>query len=165
MTTSDPAPDAGPRPRQIALRDVLAGVVFVAFGLAFALIALTYDVGTTGRMGPGSFPLVLGIVLVVLGAAVVVKGFVAGELEPIGSVPWRGLALILGAVIFFGLTVRGLGLVPAVLAAALLSAFASVRTRPLVAIAIAVFLTVLCILVFVVALRLRVPLFGPWIPI
>ena len=96
---------------QQALRDRLAGLVFVGFGLAFALGALTYDVGSTLRMGPGYFPLVLGGLLVVLGGVIAVRGFVEEDAAPNGAAPWRALFLVLGAVVLFGLTVRGLGLV------------------------------------------------------
>jgi hypothetical protein len=70
---------------------------------------------------------------------------------------------VLGAVLFFGLTVRGLGLVPSVFVATFMSAFASERTSVVMALAIAVGLTILCVLVFVVALSLRLPLVGSWL--
>ncbi|HET9457527.1 MAG TPA: tripartite tricarboxylate transporter TctB family protein, partial [Candidatus Limnocylindrales bacterium] len=142
----------------------LAGLVFVGFGLAFALGALTYDVGSTLRMGPGYFPLVLGGLLVVLGGIIAVRGFVEEDAAPFGSVPWRALLLVLGAVVLFGLTVRGLGLVPSIFLASMLSAFASERTGVIGALVIAAGLTTICILVFVVALSLRLPLLGPWLP-
>ena len=65
--------------------------------------------------------------------------------------------------LFFGLTVRGLGLVPATAVTALLTALASYRTGILAAVAIAAGLTVLCVLIFVLALQLQLPLFGPWL--
>jgi hypothetical protein len=147
-----------------ALKDSLAGVVFIGFGLVFAVGALTYEIGSTLRMGPGYFPLVLGVLLTVLGGVIVAKGFLNGEAGEIGKVPWRALGLILGAIALFGLTVRGLGFVPAVFLAALMSAFASHRTGVVAAFLIASGLTVLCFLVFVVALSLRLPLLGPWLP-
>jgi hypothetical protein len=148
-----------------ALKDILAGLTFVAFGLLFAVLAAGYQVGTPVRMGPGFFPLGLGGILVVLGGVIVVKGFLAAEGEAIGVVPWRALGLILGAVLFFGLTVRGLGVVPSTFIAVLMSTFASRRTGLLGAVLITVGLTVLCVLIFVVALQLRLPLIGPWIPV
>ena len=148
-----------------AVTDILAGLIFVAFGLAFAITSLSYELGTPLRMGPGYFPLVLGGILVFLGLLIVGKGFVSNSSaeERFGSVPWRALILIVLAVVFFGLTVRGLGLVPATAGAALLTALASYRTSILAAVAIAAGLTVLCVLVFVLALQLRLPLFGPWL--
>ena len=47
---------------------------------------------------------------------------------------------------------------------ALLTALASYRTGILAALAIAAGLTMLCMLIFVLALQLRLPLFGPWLP-
>lgn len=148
-----------------ALKDFLAGLAFVVFGLFFAVLAATYEVGTLVQMGPGYYPLVLGVILVVLGGFIMVKGFLAGEGGAVGAIPWKGLGLILGAVLAFGLTVRGLGLVPSIFVTSLMSAFASRRTGPMSALLIAVGLTALCVLIFVVALRLRLPLVGPWIPV
>jgi hypothetical protein len=149
-----------------AVTDILAGLIFVAFGLAFAIASLRYPLGTPLRMGPGYFPLALGGILVFLGLLIVGKGFVsgAGAEGRLGNVPWRALLLIVLAVLFFGLTVRGLGLVPATAVTALLTALASQRTSILAAVAIAVGLTALCVLIFVLALQLRLPLFGPWLP-
>jgi len=157
---SEPAPGAGaPRAR----KDILAGLIFVAFGFGFAALATDYEVGTPVRMGPGYFPLVLGGILAVLGGSILVKGFLERDGEVIGAVPWRAIVLIIAAVLFFGFTVRGLGLVPATFVAALLSALASRRTSVLRVTLVSVGLTVVCVLVFVVALSLRLPLVGPWI--
>ena len=149
-----------------AVPDIVAGLVFVAFGLAFAVASLRYELGTPLRMGPGYFPLALGGILALLGLLIVAKGVVAGAgaEERLGSVPWRALVLIVLAVLFFGLTVRGLGIVPATAVTALLTALASYRTGILAALAIAAGLTVLCVLIFLVALQLRLPMFGPWLP-
>ena len=46
-----------------ALKDILAGAIFIAFGLAFALGSLAYDIGSPTNMGPGYVPLALGLVL------------------------------------------------------------------------------------------------------
>lgn len=149
---------------QRALRDFAAGGIFIACGLAFAIMAYGYDLGTPVRMGPGTFPLALGCLLAALGVAVVAKGVLAGEGEAIGVIPWRALLLILGAVLVFGLTVRGLGLAAALFISIAMSAFASRRTSPAVALALAVLLTAFCALIFVFGLGLPLALFGPWLP-
>ena len=46
-----------------------------------------------------------------------------------GQVPWRGLLLLIGAVLFFGFVVRGLGLASAVLIVVLATAWASRYAR------------------------------------
>jgi hypothetical protein len=148
-----------------AVTDIMAGLIFVAFGLAFATASLRYELGTPLRMGPGYFPLALGGILVLLGLLIVGKGLISGAgAEGLGNVPWRALVLIVAAVLFFGLTVRGLGIVPATAVTALLTALASYRTGILAAVAIAAGLTVLCVLIFLLALQLRLPMFGPWLP-
>ena len=48
-------------------KDFWAGVLFVAFGTAAIVIAPSYPLGTAARMGPGYFPRMLGILLIVLG--------------------------------------------------------------------------------------------------
>jgi Tripartite tricarboxylate transporter TctB family len=144
--------------------DILAGAIFIAIGLAFVLGSLGYELGTPLRMGPGYFPLVTGGVLAVLGLIILVKGLVAGEVIEFGRIPWRSVILIVAAIVFFGLTVRGLGFVPSVAVTALLTALASYRIRLVTAVAVAAGLTVLSVLIFIVGLQLRLPLFGTWLP-
>jgi Tripartite tricarboxylate transporter TctB family len=146
-----------------ARKDLLAGGIFVAFGLAFAITASTYEVGSALRMGPGYFPLALGSFLVVLGILIAVKGFVAGEGGEIGPVPWRAMALLVAALLFFGYTVRGLGLVPSLFVTVFLAAMAGRSARVIPAVVIAGALTALSVLIFVIALQLRLPYFGPWL--
>ena len=149
-----------------ALKDVLAGSVFIVLGGAFALGSLDYDIGTPLRMGPGYVPLALGLLLVALGVMIVIKGFIAGgEGDPIGGVEWRATAFVAASLLFFGLTVRGLGVIGALFGASLLASLARARTRPTTALAIAVGLTILSVLIFIAALQLRLPLVGPWIPL
>jgi hypothetical protein len=144
-----------------ALKDVLAGLAFIGFGLFFALGALSYNVGSPVRMGPGFVPLALGIILVGLGLLIIVKGWIAGEGDEIGEISWRAVVLITASIILFGIAVRPLGLVPSLFASTLLAGLAPRKSGIVVPIAIAVGLTVLSVLIFVVALQLRLPLFGP----
>jgi hypothetical protein len=148
-----------------SLKDILAGLVFVAFGAAFAILAVGYQLGTPGQMGPGAFPFVVGGILVMLGAVMMVRGFAPGEIDPIGVIPWRAMVLIIAAVLFFGMTVRGLGLVPSTFGAALLAAMASRRAGLLGVLTVSIGLTIFAILIFVVALSLNLRLIGPWIPV
>ena len=148
---------------QDARKDLLAGAVFTGFGLAFAVTSTTYEIGTALRMGPGFFPLVLGAILVLLGISIAVKGFVAGEGGDLGTVPWRSLVLLIAAILFFGATVRDLGLVPALFVSVLLAALAGRNAKLVPSVVIAASLTALSVLIFVVALQLRLSLIGPWL--
>lgn len=153
----------------IALDDVVAGALFVVMGLAFAIGALGYELGTAVRMGPGYVPLVLGGALTLLGAALVFTGLVRRDrpedetADAPGDVPWRAIVLILAAVLIFGAGIEPLGIVPILLITTFVAAIADRRTSLRDAALITIGLTTLCVLVFVVLLQLRLPLLGPWI--
>ncbi|MEH6719753.1 MAG: tripartite tricarboxylate transporter TctB family protein [Aurantimonas endophytica] len=146
-------------------RDLLAGGIFVAFGLAFGYASYGYDLGTPLRMGPGFFPLALAGILILLGLLIALAGIRNTEDAPIGAFPVRGFVLIIAALMVFALTIKGLGLAPALFLTVLLAAFASRRTKPLAGLVMAVALPAFCIAVFIYALSVPVPLFGPWWPL
>jgi Tripartite tricarboxylate transporter TctB family len=56
-------------------KDFWAGLMYLAFGAAFMLVARNYAMGSALRMGPAYFPTVLGGILVVLGLTVFVRSF------------------------------------------------------------------------------------------
>ncbi|MGH3459692.1 tripartite tricarboxylate transporter TctB family protein [Aeromicrobium sp.] len=149
------------------LDDLVAGGIFVALGLAYAIGARGYELGTAFRMGPGYVPLVLGGVLALLGFAIIGVGVVrwrragtAAAETPHGAVPWRAIALLTASIIVFGAGVEPLGLVPALLVTTFLAALADRNNSLLASAVIAVGLTVACVLIFVVLLQLRLPLLG-----
>ncbi|WP_134724384.1 tripartite tricarboxylate transporter TctB family protein [Paracoccus luteus] len=143
--------------------DLIAGVFLMATGLFFGWQALGLELGTSLRMGPGYFPLVLSGLLVLIGLLVLLKAF-GREDEPFGLIAWRGIMFILPAPVFFGLTVRGLGFVPALFVTTLIASQASMRMRPLPALGLAVAVTILATLVFSYGLGLPFRRFGPWLP-
>lgn len=147
-----------------SLKDLLAGLAFIGLALAFGIAATGYALGTAFRMGPGYFPLILAVLLGILGMVILVQSFANGpdEIE-IGRVPWSGLLLITGALVFFGYTVRGLGLVPSLFVAVAMAAFASKRTGPLGALIIAAGLTALCWAIFIWAAGMPLPVTGRWL--
>ncbi|HEV7249741.1 MAG TPA: tripartite tricarboxylate transporter TctB family protein [Shinella sp.] len=141
--------------------NAICGLTFIALGGFFVYQCLNLELGTAFRMGPGYFPLVLASILTVLGVVVLVQATrVKGE--PIGPLALRGMLFILPAPVFFGLTVRGLGFVPSLFFAALIAAFASSRMTPLMALLLAVAITVFSVVVFSYALGLPFERFGPW---
>lgn len=144
-------------------RDLVAGLVFAAFGALFAGIAFTYDLGSALRMGPGFFPVLLGCALIFLGIAIAVEGWVSADETPIGAIPWRAIAMLLAGIVFFGVSVRPLGLAPALFGATLLAAFSSRRTTLAAGLLMAFGLSAFCILVFVELLGMPIALVGPWL--
>ncbi|MGK9052678.1 tripartite tricarboxylate transporter TctB family protein [Xaviernesmea oryzae] len=142
--------------------NLICGLLLIATGLFFAYQSLELELGTALRMGPGYFPFILACALVLFGVIILVQAArVQGE--PIGPIAWRGILLILPAPIIFGLTVRGLGFVPAIFIAALVASFASSRMKPLTALVLSVALTIFSVLVFSYGLGLPFRRFGPWL--
>jgi Tripartite tricarboxylate transporter TctB family len=144
------------------VKDIGAGLIFIVVGLLFGVAATGLELGTPLRMGPGYFPLILAGLLVALGLVIVVYGLGHPAIGRL-TVPWRGLVPILAAPVVFGLTVRGLGLAPALALVALISAFGSQRMSVALAVALAVGLSVFCVLIFSLGLGLPLRLFGPWL--
>ncbi|HEX3140948.1 MAG TPA: tripartite tricarboxylate transporter TctB family protein [Rhizobacter sp.] len=91
-------------------RDFFAGLMFTATGVAFAWGATTYNVGNGARMGPGYFPLWLGIVMALIGAAIMFTAMSVetADGEPIGKWAWKQVVYILGANLAFGFLLGGL---------------------------------------------------------
>jgi hypothetical protein len=149
---------------RINLRDAVCGALFVAIGAVFAAGALGLDIGTARRMGPGYFPLLLSGVLVLLGAVVLLNALrSAGVTPPPLRIAWRGLALILPAPILFGLTVRGLGLAPAIALTAMTAALASANMTLARAALTTLAITAFSVAVFSYALGLPYQRIGPWL--
>jgi hypothetical protein len=151
------------KPIAIDKSNALCAALFGAFGIFFLVQSLGLQIGTALRMGPGYFPLVLSAILILLALVVLVQA-VRFEGEAVGPVAWRGMLFILPAPVLFGLTVRGLGFVPALFVTALVAAFASHRMRPGLALLLAGGLTLFATLVFSYALGLPFRRFGPWLP-
>lgn len=148
---------------RIDLKNLLAGALFVCIGAGFAVASwMQLAIGTTFQMGPGYFPLVLAGVMAALGLLIMLTA-IGGSHSPIAFVPLRSLVLVLAAPALFGLTVRGLGLAPAIALGGLLCVLASRDVSFWTAIAITTGLTIFCVLVFSVGLGLPFQLIGPWL--
>jgi putative tricarboxylic transport membrane protein len=94
------------------LQNVVAGLVLVALaGLAYYLIQ-DLRVGMANRMGPGYVPRLICMVLAVLGVAIASAGLVRAG-APIGTIPWRAVALVIGSIAIFGLLIDRIGLLAA----------------------------------------------------
>jgi len=96
-------------------KDFWAGVMFVAFGIAFMWVSRNYAMGTSVRMGPAYFPTVLGGLLAVLGGVVLFRAFVTRTENPLRVFPfvgWRLLVgLALGALAYYTQPARDAGIV------------------------------------------------------
>ncbi len=143
-------------------KDFFSGALFLAIVALFATGLRELPVGTAFRMGPGYFPMVLLIILTGLGLAIMINGL-RGEGEPIGEIPWRGLALITFPIIFFGATLKGLGLIVSLAITVFGTTLASREWGVVYAVVTTVVLVVFSWLVFIKGLGLPLSMRGPWI--
>ena len=154
-------------------KDFFAGLMFTTVGAAFALGATSYTVGEGARMGPGYFPLMLGIVLAALGAFVMFESLVVetADGEKVGPWAWRPLGYILGANLAFGVLLGGIpkigipsfGLILAIYALVLISSKAGDEFRLRDVLILATILAVGSYLAFILLLKLQIPVWPSFI--
>jgi hypothetical protein len=138
-------------------KDFWSGVLFVAVGIAAIVISSKYPLGTAARMGPGYFPRLLGILLIVLGAVLALRAMrTAGT--PITRWRLRPLAWVLGSVVVFGYIVHYTGVLLGTVLLILAASAASHEFRPKEAVIAGVLLGTVAVLVFLVGLKLQLPI-------
>ncbi|MFO1399479.1 MAG: tripartite tricarboxylate transporter TctB family protein [Burkholderiales bacterium] len=138
-------------------KDFWAGVLFVALGIFAITVGSNYTLGTAARMGPGYFPRILGILLILLGTIIALQGVrVPGE-----SIPrwhWRPTLVVLGSVVIFGLVVDKLGMALGTVLLIVGSSAASHEFRPKEAVIAGILLSALACGVFIVGLGVQLPI-------
>lgn len=84
--------------------------MYIVIGTAFAWIASSYNFGSSARMGPGYFPLMLGILLALIGIALALKALLAETegSDKIGKWGWKPLFFIIASNVVFGILLVGL---------------------------------------------------------
>ena len=148
-------------------KDFFSGVMFMGLGAAFAWGATTYNVGTGARMGPGYFPLMLGVLLALIGAAITFTALVV-ETEgggKIGKIAWKPLFYVISANVMFGILLAGIpafkipamGLIVAIYALVFIASMAEAGWKFKTTLILATVLAVGSYIAFVAALKLQFP--------
>ena len=154
-------------------RDVVGGLVVVAIGGLFLLFGRELPVGSSLRMGPGYFPLVLGVLLAILGGLITFQALVL-ETEvdnKIGAFAWKPLIFIILANVVFGVLLGGLpsiglppmGMVIAIYALTLIASAAGDEFSIKTCLILASVLAVGSYLAFIVVLKLQFPVWPAFI--
>jgi hypothetical protein len=148
-------------------KDFWAGLMFLVMGIAFAWGATTYNIGEGARMGPGYFPLMLGILLAAIGGFVIFEAMVVEteDGEKIGSWAWKPLVFIIGANLLFGICLGGLpklgipslGLIVGIYALTFVAAYAGNEFKWKEVLVLATILAIISYLAFIVLLKLQFP--------
>jgi len=154
-------------------KDFFGGLLFTVVGGAFAWGASTYQVGDAARMGPGYFPLMLGIILALMGGAVIVQSLLRGhpDGDPIGKWAFKPLAYVLGANLAFGallvgvpaIGLPGFGMVVAIFALTFIASLAGNEFNAKEVLVLATILSVGSYLAFVKLLALQFPVWPSFI--
>ena len=154
-------------------KDFFAGLMYVAVGSAFAIGATGYNIGTGARMGPGYFPLILGIILAFIGLVVAFKATVNGleDGDPVGQWAWKPVFFVLAANFAFGILLVGLpalgipgfGLIVAIYALVIIASFARDNASFKESVVLATVLAIGSYTVFVWALNLQFPVWPEFI--
>ena len=141
-------------------RDFLSGLMFVVVGAGFAIGATNYSMGTSARPGAGYFPLMLSVILGILGAIVLFKSLTieSPNGDPVGSIAWKPLIIIVAAIVVFGICLDRLGMVITVPILIIISSFAGDEFRWRGVIISSIVLTFFSWLVFVFGLKLTIPM-------
>jgi hypothetical protein len=153
-------------------KDFVSGLLFMAVGGAFAYGA-TYSIGTAARMGPGYFPLMLGIILALLGAVVAFKALVVEtpDGDKIGKWAWKPLTFIIAANLLFGIMIGGLpsiglppmGLIAGIFALTIVASLAGETFKLKEVLVLSVILSIGSYMAFVVLLNLQFPVWPTFI--
>ncbi len=154
-------------------RDFFSGLMFTAMGIAFAVGANSYTVGTAARMGPGFFPMMLGIILAILGGVITFNSLVihTEDGEKVGRFGWRPIIYILGANLAFGVLLGGLpsiglpsmGLMVAIFVLTLIASMAGDEFKLRDVLILAAALAAGSYLAFIMLLKLNMPVWPAFI--
>jgi len=153
--------------------DFFSGVMFAAVGATFAIGATSYSIGDGARMGPGYFPLMLGVLLALLGLAIMFQAMVVETTDggPIGKWAWRPLTYILGANLAFGVLLGGLpsiglpamGMIIAIYALVIISSLAGHEFKLTNVLVLSTVLAIGSYVAFIWALKLQIQVWPTFI--
>ena len=141
-------------------RDFWSGLMFIFMGVIFAWGSTNYSFGSSARPGPAYFPFGLGVLMAILGAAVLFKALtteVKGG-DPIGAWAWKPLGVIVGAVALFGWTLPHLGMVISLPLLIVMSALAGDEFHWKDALINSIVLTIGSWFIFIWGLKLTIPM-------
>lgn len=143
-------------------QELLSVITLLAFGVFLILYSLLgLEIGTPRRMSVGFFPLVLGILLVVI-SGLMAFTYDRARVTKI-LIDWRACGFVSVAMIVFGLTLRPLGLLPAVMLLCVIASLASRYFHLKTALIVGATVGILTYTLFVVLLDVQLPLIGGWL--
>ena len=143
-------------------RDYYAGGMMMLFGLGAVLEGSHYNMGTLVRMGPGFFPVALGVILTFMGLLIAGAALASKEGGDERFLPdnpqWLGWACIIGGPIMFIIFGIYGGMIPAVFACVFVCALGDKTATLKSSLILAAGVTLFGVLLFHYLLRIPFPL-------
>lgn len=138
--------------------EIATGAIITLIGAFAAMGSVQLDLGTSTQMGPGFFPLMISVALMISGMIQVAVAFrLAPRDDGSRHVDWAPMLAISLGGLAFGLTIQRFGLAPAIVATILIAALPDPRLRRWEVAALAVGCCIATWLVFSVGLGLSLP--------
>jgi hypothetical protein len=137
-------------------QDLGAGLAFALIGLAGLYFGSDLAFGSSSRMGPGYFPILLSALIITVGIVVGFRG-VTIEGPPIEPVQLRPILFIIAAILIFGFLIESIGLALTAILLTMLAAHARREVKLSETILLGVGLAIFTVVVFVYVLGQPLP--------
>lgn len=141
-------------------KDLLGGGLMLLLGAGATTQALHYQIGSLREMGPGYFPLALGILLAMTGLLIMIASLRPAFVAPATKLrtEWRGWFCICASMVAFAMLGRYGGLLPATFACVFIAALGDRKNTLAAALALSAAMTAVCFVVFWWLLKVQLPL-------
>lgn len=146
-------------------RDIIGGALVLVIGLGVTIHSASFAIGSLSQMGPGFFPMALGLILTAVGIALAVRARISSEAlssdEKERRRPeWKAWMLICLGVASFVMLAKSAGLVVATFCIVFISALGDRDNSWRSAALLAIVMVAVSITVFWWGLKIQLPLFG-----
>lgn len=143
-------------------KDYFAGGLMVLIGIGAILEARHYSLGTLFHMGPGFFPIILGVTMTGIGLLIMTVAAtsqaVEGDQLHVPNPEWRAWACILAGPVLFIILGNYGGLIPATFACVFVSALGDKESTLKSSLILAIAITVFGVALFSYLLQVSMPM-------
>lgn len=137
-------------------QDLGAGLVFVTIGAAGVYFGQDLTFGSASRMGPGYFPILLSVLIILVGLIVALRGLTIKG-PPVEPIQLRPVLFVVASVLMFGYLLDAIGLALTTIALTVVAAYARRDASLKEALLLGGGLAVFAVVVFVYALSQPLP--------
>lgn len=144
-------------------QNVVAGVLFFILGAIFLIAGWSYPAGSLSRMGPGMFPFIVSLALMVCSVGLILSNLAHFNRKDFANLDprhiWRPVLVVTIAILTFGLTIERFGIVVSITALFLISCLAGEKRSVLAGLLGAGLLAAAITVIFVYVLNIPMKVF------